>query len=160
MGNIIKKLFSAFRTSEKEPELKKLVLDTMATLDKKRIKAIIKQWLVIVEAQDSVPEDIVAINFNVWEAAEETGASCYTLELTGSRLYDPNDDDWACREDFEPRERNCDSLQLCSKLPWEDVLNTLVEIISELKDELRDMKIFRVEHITVGFTDGGLVVVK
>lgn len=160
MGNIFKKLFSACRKTEKEPELKKLVLSTMDNLNKQRIKAIIKQWLVIVEAQDGVPEGIAALNFNIWEAAEETGASCYTLELTGSRLYDPNDDDWACEDDFEPRERNCDSLQLCSKLPWEDVQNTVVEILKELKDELRDTSIFRVEHITVGFTDGELVVVK
>lgn len=160
MTNIIKKLSSLFAKGEKEPELKELTLNTMEALDKSRINTIIKQWLLFIEAQESVPDDIVALNFNIWEAAEETGASCYTLELTGSRHYDPQNDDWACEEDFEPRERNCDSLQISSKLPWEDVQNTLAEVISDLKDELHDTSIFRVPHITVGFADGELIVIK
>lgn len=160
MSNILKKLFSFFPNSEKEPELKEFVLSTMATLDKQSIKSILREWILFIDSHEPVPEDIVALNFNLWEATEETGNSCYTIELTGSRHYDPDDDDWACDEDFEPRERNCDSLQLCSKLPWEDVLNTLVDILKELKEELKDTSIFRVEHVTAGFTDGELKLIK
>lgn len=160
MINLFKKLFSPFRVSEKEPELKELVLATMDVLDKQKIEAIIKRWLLFIESQETVPPDIVALNFNIWEATEETGASCYTLELTGSEHYDPDNDDWACDEDYEPRERNCNALKLSSKLPWEEILQTLAEVLKELKDELPYTSIFRVEHITVGFTDGELTVIK
>lgn len=160
MGNLFKKLFSLSGKSEKEPELKELVLSTMNTLDKQRIKAIIEQWLLFIDEHEPVPRNIVALNFNIWEAVEETGASCYTIELTGSKCYDPNDDDWACQEDFEPHERNCDSLQLCSSLHWEDVLNTLVDVLKELKEELKNTSIFSVEHVTAGFADGELTVIK
>ena len=56
---------------------------------------------------ETLPNDIIALNFNLWEAVEENGQSCYTLELTGSKQYDVENDDWACEEDFDPRERNC-----------------------------------------------------
>lgn len=159
MSNMLKKLFSLFGGSEEVPDSQAL-LAPMEAFDKPRVKDIVRRWLLYIDAHETVPADIVALNFNLWEAAEENGDSCYTLELTGSRHYDAEDDDWACEEDFEPRERNCDNLQLSSRLPWEEVLNTLVEVLKELKDELADISLFRVEHITAGFTDGDLITIK
>lgn len=159
MSNMLKKLFSLFGGNEEVPDSQAL-LAPMEAFDKPRVKDIVRRWLLYIDAHETVPADIVALNFNLWEAAEENGDSCYTLELTGSRHYDAEDDDWACEEDFEPRERNCDNLQLSSRLPWEEVLNTLVEVLKELKDELADISLFRVEHITAGFTDGDLITIK
>ena len=109
---------------------------------------------------ETLPNDIIALNFNLWEAVEENGQSCYTLELTGSKQYDAENDDWACEEDFDPRERNCDALQLSSEIPWEEVLNGLVEVLKELKKELKVISLFQVKHITVGFAEGDLIVIK
>lgn len=92
--------------------------------------------------------------------SKKMGRSCYTLELTGSKQYDAENDDWACEEDFDPRERNCDALQLSSEIPWEEVLNGLVEVLKELKKELKVISLFQVKHITVGFAEGDLIVIK
>lgn len=156
---MLKKLFSLFGGNEEVPDSQAL-LAPMETFDKPKVKDIVRRWLLYIDAHETVPADIVALNFNLWEAVEENGDSCYTLELTGSRHYDAEDDDWACEEDFEPRERNCDNLQLSSRLPWEEVLKTLVEVLKELKGELADISLFRVEHITAGFTDGDLITIK
>lgn len=157
---MFEKLLSLFGEDDRKPESEEFVFVPTATLDKEAIKAIVRRWLLYIDAHETVPADIVALNFNLWEAVEENGDSCYTLELTGYRHYDPENDDWACEEDFEPRERNCDNLQLSSKIPWEEVLKTLVEVLKELKGELGDISLFRVEHITAGFTDGDLITIK
>lgn len=126
----------------------------------RKVKAIVKQWLLFIAEYETLPNDIIALNFNLWEAVEENGQSCYTLELTGSKQYDAENDDWACEEDFDPRERNCDALQLSSEIPWEEVLNGLVEVLRELKKELKVISLFQVKHITVGFAEGDLIVIK
>lgn len=159
MSNILKKLFSLFGRNEETPDPQALPAP-MATFDKPKVRAIVRQWILYVDAQETLPDDIVALNFNVWEAMDEDFTSCYTLELIGSRQYDAEDDDWACEDDFEPKERNCDTLQLSSEIPWEDVLKGMVEVLKELKDELGGISLFRVEHITVGFAEGDLVIIK
>ena len=74
----------------------------MEVFDKQKVKAIVKQWLLFIAEYETLPNDIIALNFNLWEAVEENGQSCYTLELTGSKQYDAENDDWACEEDFDP----------------------------------------------------------
>ena len=47
-----------------------------------------------------------------------------------------------------------------SEIPWEEVLNGLVEVLKELKKELKVISLFQVKHITVGFAEGDLIVIK
>ena len=72
----------------------------MEVFDKQKVKAIVKQWILFIAEYETLPNDIIALNFNLWEAVEENGQSCYTLELTGSKQYDAENDDWACEEDL------------------------------------------------------------
>lgn len=65
----------------------------MEVFDKQKVKAIVKQWLLFIAEYETLPNDIIALNFNLWEAVEENGQSCYTLELTGSKQYDVENDD-------------------------------------------------------------------
>ena len=85
---MFEKLLSFFREDDRKPESEEFVFVPTDTLDKEAIKAIVRRWLLYIDAHETVPADIVALNFNLWEAAEENGDSCYTLELTGSRHYD------------------------------------------------------------------------
>ena len=159
MSNIFKKIFSLTRDNESKPDFQ-TCCTLMEIFDEQKVKAIVKHWLLSIDEYETIPDDIVALNFNLWEAVEEDGESCYTLELTGAKQYDAEDDDWACEEDFDPRLRNCDTLQLSSAIPWEDILKGLVEVLKELKVELAEINLFQVEHITVGFTEGDLEVIK
>ena len=159
MGNIFKKIFSLTRDNESKPDFQ-TCCTLMEIFDEQKVKAIVRYWLLSIDEYETIPDDIVALNFNLWEAVEEDGGSCYTLELTGAKQYDAEDDDWACEEDFDPRLRNCDALQLSSAIPWENILKGLVKVLKELKVELGEINLFQVEHITVGFTEGDLEVIK
>lgn len=58
------------------------------------------KWLRRVNQSSPPPDDVVAYNFGIFES--EGG---YILYLVGSREYDPDDDDWACHEDYVPVEK-------------------------------------------------------
>lgn len=118
----------------------------------KKVKETIKNWILEVNKQEFLPKEITALNFGLFEP--------YGIELIGSKCYDPNDDDWACEEDFEPLQRVCPELNISLNMDWEDVLDMIVKILKELLLELENIEILKVEHITTGFCDGDLVIIK
>lgn len=116
------------------------------------IKKNIREWILSINEKESIPAEIEALNFGLFEP--------YGIELIGANAYDVEDDDWACEEDFIPRQRMCPNIDVSEEIEWEDFLNTNVQILKELTEELKKLDIFRVKHITTGFCDGDLVVVK
>jgi hypothetical protein len=121
-------------------------------LDRVFIKDTIKDWILRINDEEILPENIKALNFGIFEP--------YGIELIGSSTYDEEDDDWACEEDFVPEERVCNELNISGEYDWETVLNEIQLILKELIDELKDLPLLNVIHITTGFSDGDLVVVK
>lgn len=122
------------------------------------IENILKAWIKEISDEETVPENIQALNFGIYES--ENG---YTVYLTGSMEYDIEDDDWACNEDFVPNNRylEFDQEEIC-KLDWEDFQEYMVESLKNiisLKD-ISEYKILNVENIATGFDDGELVKVK
>lgn len=114
-------------------------------------KGVIKKWILSIEKEQSLPDDIIALNFGLFEP--------YGIELIGSRHYDENDNDWACEEDYIPNPRN-KSLNIPNDTDWEIVLNNVVFILKNIMCEYPSLKLWKVEHITVGFCDGDLVKLK
>jgi len=53
-----------------------------------------------------------------------------------------NDELGLVKEDFDPRERNCDALQLSSEIPWEEVLNGLGGSSERVKERTESNKSF------------------
>ncbi|MDR3157870.1 MAG: hypothetical protein LBU11_02430 [Zoogloeaceae bacterium] len=115
-------------------------------------KETIRAWILEIDAKEKIPENIVALSFNLYEP--------YGLELVGSKRYCKDDEDWACEEDFVPERRDCPGFELPSVLGWEDVLDRVAHILKELSCELPDTQIFKVKHIALGFVDGCLVSIK
>lgn len=68
-----------------------------------KTKETIKKWLIQINQTEKLPEDIVALNFNLYEGP-------YAIDLIGSATFDESDEDWACNEDFIPGLRCCPSL--------------------------------------------------
>ncbi len=124
----------------------------MFILDRVFIKDTIKDWILRINDTEILPNNIKALNFGIFEP--------YGIELIGSSTYDEEDDDWACEEDFVPEERVCNELNISGEYDWETVLNEIQLILKELVDELKDLPLLNVNHITTGFSDGDLVVVK
>jgi len=57
-------------------------------------------WLDRISAEETLPEDIVAVLIGLFEAAAPRKG--YALYLTGSRTFDEEDPDWSCNQDFVP----------------------------------------------------------
>ena len=70
-----------------------------------KMKDTIRKWLIQINQKDKLPQNIVALNFNLYEGP-------YALDLIGSATYDESDEDWACNEDFIPGLRRCPSLEI------------------------------------------------
>ncbi|SHI81347.1 shikimate kinase [Clostridium cavendishii DSM 21758] len=116
------------------------------------LKECVKKWLISINNKEELPEDIVALNFGLYEP--------YGIELIGAKEYNVEDDDWACEEDFEPNQRYCPNFEIDDTIEWEYVLDTVVKLLKELIVELDYLNILNVQHITTGFCDGDLVVIK
>ncbi|MDS0527415.1 hypothetical protein NNC19_17120 [Clostridium sp. SHJSY1] len=121
-------------------------------MERDNVKKIIKEWILRINNEEALPNDIESLNFGLFEP--------YGIELIGALNYDAEDDDWACEEDFIPKERECPELNIDSDCDWETVLNEIQMILKELVDELSDLSLLNVNHITTGFCDSDLVVVK
>ena len=80
MGNIFKKIFSLTRDNESKPDFQ-TCCTPMEFFDEQKVKAIVRYWLLSIDEYETIPDDIVALNFNLWEAVEEDGGSCYTLDF-------------------------------------------------------------------------------
>lgn len=124
----------------------------MFALERGNVKKVIKEWILRINNEEVLPDDIEALNFGLFEP--------YAIELVGALTYDAEDDDWACEEDFIPNERQCPELNIDYEYDWETVLSEIQIILKELVDELKDLPLLNVKHITTGFCDGDLIVVK
>lgn len=115
--------------------LKEKLRELIANLDRKKI-----------------PKRVVAWHFDLSEP--------YALQLAGSSSYDADDEDWACEDEdeFYPQESYLE-LDFLKNLSWEEVLQAVSQALRELRGEMADAKLFKYEHIAVGFVDGDLVLV-
>lgn len=118
-----------------------------------KTKETIKKWLIQINQTEKLPENIVALNFNLYEGP-------YAIDLIGSATFDESDEDWACNEDFIPELRCCPSLGIPNDKSWEEVLKITESILRDLIREMPDMELFKVQHIAVGFVDGNLSIIK
>lgn len=124
----------------------------MNNVNEEAIKQTIKEWVIRIDKKETLPKEIIALNFGLYES--------YGIELIGSSEYDAEDDDWACDEDFIPEERSCPDLGIDDSVEWSEVLTLITNILKEVIQEHNEISLFQVEHITTGFCDGDLVVVK
>jgi hypothetical protein len=111
-------------------------------------------WLRRVARSSPPPEGIAAYNFGLFES--EGG---YVAYLTGSREYDPEDDDWACREDYTPAERYVDLRGAFDEgATWREVQHGVVGMIKRFVEspEFSDSFLSGASAVTVGFDDGDL----
>lgn len=116
------------------------------------LKQKIKEWVISINEEEKLSEEIKALNFGLFEP--------YGIELIGAIEYDAENDDWACEEDFVPNQRQCPNVEVSTDIKWEEFLNKIVIILKELIKELDYLDLFKVEHITTGFCDGDLVLIR
>lgn len=121
-------------------------------MDKIKNKVAIQKWIQQIDKTEIILSDIVALSFNLYQP--------YGIELVGSKWFDDEDEDWACDEDFVPQQRSCPGFDIENDADWETVLDFVIEILNELKEELPESNVFSVMHVATGFVDGNLVIIK
>lgn len=103
-----------------------------------------------------LPEDAVAINFNLYE-----GEEAYSVQLIAADEFDEEDEDWACEEIFST-EDDLFVIPMTEDIEeWEDALFYIKSLIEEyLKvSSCRDI-LENLEGIGVGFVDGNIELLK
>ena len=120
------------------------------------IETEIKHWLALND-QDA-PEGIEALNIGIFRSEEG-----YFLYMSGSKTYDPQDDDWACNDDFVPEEKYLEvPMDATTDTDWlafqSQVRGILMKEIPQLAQ--RHKSIYHQCIITMGFDDGNLIKIK
>ena len=94
-----------------------------------------------------------AINIGLFQSQDS-----FTAYLIGSNEYDPNNDDWACNEDFIPSNKylvlNVDLTE------WHSVQQLVVESVQQIINSGQQTILNCAPNVTVGFDDGDLEKVK
>ena len=115
-------------------------------------------WVIEIALHNKLPQDIKALNFDLFETGEPGNA--YAVNLTGAKVYESDDDDWACEEDFVPSQRYAPALNVPSSVEWNEFLDAMVIILRDIIAQTNGLPLWNVKHITTGFSDGDLAVVK
>ena len=98
---------------------------------------------------------VKAINIGIFES--ESG---YSMYLTGSQVYDPDDDDWVLDVDYEPNP----SLKyleiplvLATGIKWDEILVNVQSALKTIVERHDNLEILKNRVITTGFDDGELI---
>ncbi len=109
----------------------------------------IKHWVESLKRSEVIPEQIVAINFGIIEEEEE-----YKISITGSEQYSQEDDTWAERVGYQPKNKDLGLGRNSKKYHLMEVLN---KVKSALVNEFKSPGLFEQVHvITTGFEEGDL----
>ena len=112
------------------------------------MKEKIRIWLDQIENDVIVPENVIALNFGLYETGQG-----YCIYLVGARDYDENDDEWA--EDAKNLNRTYFS-EIETTCDWKEFQKQIEHILSdEIKRRKRNpFSPFYRKIITTGFDDG------
>ena len=116
----------------------------------------LSQWIKKIEQENPPPPVITALNFGMLQSDKG-----YMVYLTGSEIYDPDDDDWAGEIDYQPPRANKYFLiprEFTKGLKWQGVLDLEVAWLKEYYGS--GPALFDGRTVTASFDDGKLVLIK
>ncbi len=131
-----------------ESKKKKLV-----KIDSNIVKEVIKEWIKKIDEEKSIGKEIKALYFGIGEID-------YSLRLTGAIEYDKEDEDWACDEDYIPKNEECREIEYPEGIDPEKVLRIIKKALKEIISEFKEIELFKGRHVAVGFDDGELYIIK
>lgn len=119
---------------------------------KSELKPRFLNWLREI-SQENFPENMQGWWFGLNEP--------YEIYAMGSMDFDEDNPDWACPEhdDYWVSAPAPDLTHLLD-WGWEDVLNLVHEILTELLQENPELALFNIPRVAVGFDDGDVVMVR
>ncbi len=113
-------------------------------------------WLNRISDSEELPKNIIAILIGLFES--DNG---YTIYLIGSKTFNEDDSDWACNNDFKPKNKYfvVDDDKLNDK-NWEVILSLTIEAVKKYQRKYPDSLVEKIEHLAIGFDDGDLTIIK
>ena len=115
------------------------------------MKEKINNWIKQIDQTATIPSGIIAFNFGLYETSDG-----YCIYLVGSKVYDENDDDWACSADFQSDYLTISNDE-CHGIDWNSFLDEVTAIVTNtLQVIASNASIFSNKIITIGFDDGDL----
>ena len=112
----------------------------------------VENWIDRVLKDATVPADVVAFCFNLYEESE----GGWAMELVGTQRFDPEDQDWACDEvtDFGSRENLYSWDAECE---WEQALEYMVNALKQYLSCGKYADLLKSgQAVGVGFVDGDI----
>lgn len=100
-----------------------------------------------------LPNDIVAVNFNLYEGAKQT----YDIELVGCDTFEESNSDWACDEVFTKREDLFLIPRTGDIAHWEQGLSFMTLLVKKYLCEGKYAnKLKSYTAVGIGFVDGDI----
>ena len=122
------------------------------------LKSMLFQWIDKLEKYAQPPKEITSLNFGLFESNDG-----FMIYLTGSKVYDISDDDWASQIDYEPQSKYKYLLLKnaeISNLKWDEVLQTVHGHLKEFVNDQPYYSLFKKRIVATGFDDGDLIIIK
>ncbi|SNR14700.1 hypothetical protein [Tenacibaculum jejuense] len=124
---------------------------------KDEIKELINFWINRISLKEQIPKSVKAFNIGILETKDD-----YQTYLIGSNSYDLENDDWACEEDFVPKEKYLKLGENSKKWNWEEIQLIVKDGIEEfIQSQISPLTfIHKAEYLTTGFDDNKLLKIK
>jgi hypothetical protein len=121
-----------------------------------QITKAVNTWLGAVAADKKMPRSIVALNVGLFEVP-----GGYNAYIIGSKTFDPANSDWATSEDYTPHFKYLKfEGWLYRLLTWRWFQSLLARDIRRYIAQNPTAGFSQVRHITIGFDDGDLEILK
>lgn len=124
-------------------------------MNERELKNLVIDWIKNIDSKETVPESIEGINFGIYGTNRG-----YSMYLIGSKYYDEEDDMWTCDEDFVPEDKYLKNLPISKSISCEAVVDTMIKLLKDIINEFSDLELFKVDHITSGFDNMELYIIK
>jgi hypothetical protein len=114
------------------------------------------RWLDMALVED-IPTGVEAFCFNLFLPAGEENV-IFGIELIGADRFDKSDDDWACDEVWEPKQRSIFISIEYSTDDWEICQLKMKKLIKSYLDSMnKNITVLeQLKAIAIGFVDGSL----
>jgi len=112
-----------------------------------------KSFIVWLDGQlnEELPDKIIAFNINIYE-------SPFNIEIVGSCEFDPDDEEWACNEDWVPESRVISVSNSIFGNSWQEAQENILLMAKQYlqSNSKNTHKLKAAKAFAVGFVDGNL----
>lgn len=109
---------------------------------------------------ENIPNEVVAFSFNLYLPAGETGIK-FGIEIIGAASFDVDDEDWACDEIWQSKQRWLSIPIEYSGDDWEQCLEVMSQLVVTILESNEPCAIaLNSKLIGIGFVDGNLTLIR